>query len=66
VRALSRAPHARDHQTNAARWAFAEQKDAKKYLKQDGGQPATFKEALTAASEEVAQETQAVKTRRKE
>ena len=42
--------------TRTAKWAFAEKKDAQKFLERHGGQPATFKEAFDAASREVIEE----------
>ncbi len=39
--------------SKTAKWAFAEKKDAEKFLKEHGGRLASFKEALGAASQEV-------------
>jgi nitrous oxide reductase accessory protein NosL len=38
--------------TPVAKWAFADKKDAAAFIKQNGGKPATFDEALKAAEKE--------------
>ncbi len=38
--------------TPVAKWAFADKKDADAFIKQNGGKPATFDEALKAANKE--------------
>jgi nitrous oxide reductase accessory protein NosL len=40
--------------TPVAKWAFADKKDADAFIKQNGGKPATFDEALKASDEELA------------
>jgi nitrous oxide reductase accessory protein NosL len=40
--------------TPVAKWAFADKKDADAFIKQNGGKPATFDEALKASEEEQA------------
>jgi copper chaperone NosL len=43
--------------TMTPKWAFAENKDAEKFLKEYGGRPASFAEVLGEASRELAGET---------
>jgi nitrous oxide reductase accessory protein NosL len=38
--------------TQVAKWAFADKKGADAFIKQNGGKPATFDEALKAAEKE--------------
>jgi nitrous oxide reductase accessory protein NosL len=38
--------------TSVPKWAFANKKDAEAFIKQNGGKPATFDEALKAAEDE--------------
>jgi len=44
--------------TKVAKWAFADKKDADAFIKTNGGNPATFDEALKAAEDEHSEKTQ--------
>jgi nitrous oxide reductase accessory protein NosL len=48
--------------TPVAKWAFADKKDADAFIKQNGGKPATFGDALKATEKEQADESQSKKT----
>jgi nitrous oxide reductase accessory protein NosL len=47
--------------TPVAKWAFADKKDADAFIKQNGGKPATFDEALKASDEELADKANSMK-----
>ena len=48
--------------TPVAKWAFADKKDADAFIKANGGKPATFDEALTAAEKELADKAHSKKS----
>jgi nitrous oxide reductase accessory protein NosL len=51
--------------TKRAKWAFAGKEQADQFIKENGGEPATFDKALTAAYEDMAQDTRMIRERRK-
>jgi copper chaperone NosL len=51
--------------TKRAKWAFADRVTAEAFVKANGGQVATFDEAIKAAYEDMYQDTKAIRERRK-
>ncbi|MBU1054022.1 MAG: nitrous oxide reductase accessory protein NosL [Proteobacteria bacterium] len=51
--------------TKRAKWAFIYEEDAKKFIKENGGKPATFDEAIKAVYEDMYQDTKMVRKMRK-
>jgi nitrous oxide reductase accessory protein NosL len=47
--------------TQVAKWAFADKKDAAAFIKQYGGKPATFDEALNASKKELSDNENSMK-----
>jgi nitrous oxide reductase accessory protein NosL len=45
--------------TSAAKWAFAKEEDARKFVQENGGQVASFDEAMKAAKEEIGEGAEA-------
>jgi nitrous oxide reductase accessory protein NosL len=50
--------------TKRAKWAFAKQEDAEKFMKEHGGTAASFDEAMKAAYEDMYQDTKMIRERR--
>jgi len=51
--------------TRQAKWAFAKKEDAEKFIKESGGKPATFDEAMKAAYDDMYQDTKMIREKRK-
>jgi len=51
--------------TRNAKWAFANKADAEKFRQENGGQIATFDEALEATYKDLAEDTKMIRERRK-
>lgn len=51
--------------TKQAKWAFAKKEDAEKFIKENGGKPATFDEAMKAAYDDMYQDTKMIREKRK-
>ena len=51
--------------TKRAKWAFAGKEQADQFIKENGGEPATFDQALTAAYEDLNQDTRMIREKRK-
>jgi len=48
-----------------AKWAFEDKRDAEKFIKESGGMPATFDDAIKAAYEDMYKDTKQIRERRK-
>ncbi len=48
-----------------AKWAFEKKEDAEKFVKENGGEMATFDDAMKAAYEDMYQDTKMIRERRK-
>jgi nitrous oxide reductase accessory protein NosL len=51
--------------TKRAKWAFEKKEDAEKFIKENGGEAATFDVAMKAAYEDMYQDTKMIRERRK-
>ena len=51
--------------TTNAKWAFESKESADEFIKQNGGRPATFEEAMKAAFEDMYQDTLMIQKKRK-
>ena len=51
--------------TMRAKWAFERKDDAEKFIKENGGNLATFDEAMKAAYEDMYQDTKMIREKRK-
>lgn len=51
--------------TKRAKWAFAKQADAEAFIKEHGGEAATFDDAMKAAYEDMYQDTRMIRAKRK-
>ena len=51
--------------TKRAKWAFEKKDQAEKFVKENGGQPATFDEAMKAAYEDMYSDTKMIREKRK-
>lgn len=51
--------------TKRAKWAFARKEDAEKYVKENGGVPATFDQVMKAAYEDMYEDTKMIREKRK-
>lgn len=51
--------------TRQAKWAFAKQADADKFVKENGGKQATFDEVMKAAYDDMYQDTKMIREKRK-
>ena len=51
--------------TKRAKWAFEKKEDAEKFMKDNGGDLATFEQAVKAAYEDMYQDTKMIRERRK-
>ena len=51
--------------TKRAKWAFAKKEDAQKFIKESGGEPATFDQVMKAAYEDMYDDTRMVRDKRK-
>jgi nitrous oxide reductase accessory protein NosL len=51
--------------TKRAKWAFADEAAAKKFIQQNGGEEATFDEAMKATFEDMYQDTKMIRDKRK-
>jgi hypothetical protein len=51
--------------TRRAKWAFASKADAERFIKESGGKPATFDEAMKAAYEDMYDDTRMIREKRK-
>jgi copper chaperone NosL len=51
--------------TKRAKWAFEKKEDAEKFLRENGGEPATFDVAMKATYEDMYQDTKMIRERRK-
>ena len=51
--------------TKRAKWAFDKKEDAEKFIKENGGETATFDVAMKAAYEDMYQDTKMIRERRK-
>ena len=51
--------------TKRAKWAFAKKEDAEKFIKENGGKPATFDEAMKAAFADMYADTKMIREKRK-
>ena len=51
--------------TKRAKWAFDKKEDAEKFIKENGGENATFDVAMKAAYEDMYQDTKMIRERRK-
>jgi nitrous oxide reductase accessory protein NosL len=52
--------------TKRAEWAFENKVDAVRFAKENGGQIATFEQAMKASYEEMYQDTKMIREKRKE
>ena len=52
--------------TKRAKWAFENKGDAERFIKENGGQPADFEQAIKAAYEDMYQDTKMIRERRLE
>jgi nitrous oxide reductase accessory protein NosL len=50
--------------TNTAKWAFADQKDALAFIKEDGGKLANFEDALKTTYEDMYNDTKTIRDKR--
>jgi nitrous oxide reductase accessory protein NosL len=51
--------------TKRAKWAFENKEDAEKFIKENGGTPATFGDAMKAAYEDMYADTKMIREKRK-
>jgi hypothetical protein len=51
--------------TKKSKWAFAKKEDAEKFMKENGGKPASFEEAMKAALEDMYEDTKIIREKRK-
>jgi len=51
--------------TKRGKWAFEEKEDAEKFQKENGGDPATFEQAIKTAYEDMYADTKMIRERRK-
>jgi nitrous oxide reductase accessory protein NosL len=51
--------------TKRAKWAFEKKSDAEAFVKAEGGKVATFDEAMKASYEDMNEDTQMIRERRK-
>ncbi len=51
--------------TKRAKWAFENKADAEKFIKENGGTPATFDDAMEAAYEDMYADTKMIREKRK-
>ncbi len=51
--------------TKRPKWAFEKKEDAEKFIKENGGAPATFDEAMKLAYEDMYQDTKMIREKRK-
>lgn len=51
--------------TRRAKWAFAKKEDAEKFTKENGGNVATFEQAIMASFEDMYQDTKMIQNKRK-
>jgi nitrous oxide reductase accessory protein NosL len=51
--------------TKRAKWAFEKKEDADAYIKENGGAPANFEEAMKATYEDMYQDTRMIREKRK-
>jgi len=51
--------------TKNAKWAFADKKDAEKFVQTNGGRLATFDEALQASYQDLGNDTRMIREKRK-
>ena len=51
--------------TKRAKWAFAKKEDAEKFVSENGGNPASFEQAIKAAFEDMYADTKMIQERRK-
>jgi nitrous oxide reductase accessory protein NosL len=51
--------------TKQAKWAFAKKEAAEKFIKENGGKPATFDGVMKAAYEDMYQDTRMIREKRK-
>jgi nitrous oxide reductase accessory protein NosL len=51
--------------TRRAKWAFGKPEDAERFMKENGGKPATFDEAMKAAYEDMYDDTRMIREKRK-
>jgi nitrous oxide reductase accessory protein NosL len=51
--------------TKRAKWAFEKKEDAEKFIKENGGTPASFEEAVKLAYEDMYQDTKMIREKRK-
>lgn len=51
--------------TQRAKWAFEKKKDAEEFIRENGGKPAAFEEAMEAAYEDMYQDTKMVREMRR-
>ena len=51
--------------TKRAKWAFAKKEDAEKFKAENGGEPATFEQAIKASYEDMHADTNMIRERRK-
>ena len=52
--------------TKRAKWAFADKAEAEKFVQAEGGQLATFEQAIKAAYEDMYEDTRMIREKRKE